>query len=113
MLEKEIRAEHREERRLQAAVPALEETRFFLEKVRNERRDVGRRVRAIRAEVSGLGAQLATKDEQLRELQELPPTLTRTRTLTRTLALALTLSVRLTLTLSLSLSLTLTSLAQR
>ena len=71
MLEKEIRAERREERRLQAAVPALEETRFFLEKVRNERRDVGRRVRAIRAEVSGLGAQLATKDEQLRELQEL------------------------------------------
>ena len=52
VLEKEIKSMRRQEVRLQAAVPRLEETRFFLEKVRNERRDVGRRVRAIQAEVS-------------------------------------------------------------
>ena len=71
VLEKEIKAMRRQEVRLQAAVPKLEETRFFLEKVRNERRDVGRRVRANQAEVNSLEAQLATKAEQLQELQEL------------------------------------------
>ena len=71
VLEKEIKAMRKKEVQLQAAVPRLEETRFFLEKVKNERRDVGRRVRAIQAEVSSVEAQLATKAEQLQELQEL------------------------------------------
>ena len=69
-LEKEIKAMRRQERQLQAAVPKLEETRFFLEKVKNERRDVERRTRELGLEVGALEAQLRSKAEQLEELKE-------------------------------------------
>ena len=86
VLEKEIKSMRRQEVRLQAAVPRLEETRFFLEKVRNERRDVGRRVRAIQTEVSSVEGQLT--------LTLTPtPTLTLTPTPTPTLTLTLTLTL--------------------
>lgn len=70
-LDREIRAMRRREQRLRAATPRLEEARFGLEKVRNERHDVGRQIRETQAEMKDLDVQLAAKATQLREMADL------------------------------------------